>query len=180
MANEQSARKLRIVDEHGEVLPGCPNCAELDDQLAGAEKEIRAWRARYAELKRDRDHDAREHNLWGKAVALFTEWRIATNHMRSGWTGERFWLCQPYLQRDGFVTCRWAVWGIAYECNTKVFPTGYVERYDSWELCFKNRGTFERYVNRGYQNPTARESFAEAELEERAKDKPPQQQMEIS
>lgn len=163
---ESPARHLRIVDtESGEVLNECPNCSTLEDQLAGADKEIRAWRTRYANLKRDRDAEARKDELWGKAVALFTEWRIATGHMRSGWNAERFWTCQPYLAQDGFVTCRWAVWGIAYQPNTKTLPSGYVERYDSWELCFKNRATFERYVNRGYTNPEARAQFAAREKE---------------
>lgn len=148
--------------ETGEVLEKapCANCLQLEDQLAGAEKEIRSWRASYANLKRDKNEEARAHDRWGLAVALWHEWVYATGHAKSQWSGDRFWLCVPFLEVDGFVICRWAVWGIAYQPNTKQLSSGQVEVYDSWELCFKNRGTFERYAVRGYFNPEARQQFS--------------------
>lgn len=155
-------RDLRLVDpETGEILNRCPQCGEFEKQLAGAEKEIRAWRTRYANLKADKDAEAKAHGLWGWAVALFQEWKQATNHMRSGWNAERFWLCQPYLEQDGFVVCRWAVWGIALMPMTKTLSTGLVERYDSFELCFRTRAHFERNVNRGRSHPIAKKWYGE-------------------
>jgi hypothetical protein len=139
----------------------CPNCTELGRQLEGAEKEIRAWRTRYAKAIEDREAAAKGHDLWPQAVALWQEWKVATKHIRSRWTAERFWLCEPYLRVDGFVICRWAVWGIAYMPNTKRLPTGQLETYDGWETCFKNRGTFERYARRGWFHPEAQAQYAE-------------------
>jgi hypothetical protein len=146
----------------GEILeaPPCANCLQLEDQLAGAEKEIRSWRASYANLKRDREAEAQAHEKWGIAIALWHEWILATGHLKSRWSQDRFWLCAPFLEVDGFVICRWAVWGIAHEPNSKRLSSGLVEVYDSWELCFRNRGTFERYAVRGYFNPEARKLYS--------------------
>jgi hypothetical protein len=146
-------RHLRIVDaDSGEVLDSCPNCA-------GAEKEVRAWRVRYANLARDKDQEARDHDLWPKAITLFSEWKVATGKVRSKWSADRFWLCEPYLRNDGFVLCRWAVWGVAYMPNRKQLPDGNYEVYQDFELPFRSRGHFERYTNRGYMNPEARAQF---------------------
>lgn len=139
--------------------------ADLEKQLAGAERDIRAWRKRYGDLKADKEQEAHSHKLWAKAEMLFTEWRIATGRTRSRFSHDRFWLCEPYLRVDGFVVCRWAVWGVAYEPFTKTLPSGLVERYDDFELAFKTRGNFERYSRRGWANPEARKQFADREDE---------------
>lgn len=136
--------------ETGELAQRCPQCAALEEDLRGVESEKRSWRSRYFALKRDKDAEAQASPVWGWAVALFWEWKIATGHMRSGWTAERFFLCKPYLERDGFQMCRLAVWGVAAHPNTKQVTKDYAEVYDDWELLFRNRGTFERYVNRGW------------------------------
>ena len=100
-------------------------------------------------LRADKDAEAREHDLWGKAVIVFWEWKIATGHMNSQWSADRFWLCHPYLRNDGLAFCRAAVWGIAAHPNTRKVTRDYTEVYDDFELAFRNRATFERYASRG-------------------------------
>ena len=145
----EPARHLHAVDPTTGELIECPGCLARDDEIAGLQTELRAWRTRYAALKRDKQAEAQGDTLWGTAIALFTEWRIATGHMRSGWTADRFFLCQPYLREDGFDLCRYAVWGISAHPNRREVTKTYHETYDDWELVFRNRATFERYANRG-------------------------------
>lgn len=150
-----AAPHLTLID--GEVDPEGPQTfaealaeiSDLNDQLKGAEKEIKAWRMRYAKLARDREADAQNHELWGLAVALYTEWRIVTGHMRSVWNVDRFDLCRPYLEKEGFKLCRLAIWGLAAHPNRKQITPGYWETYDAFELPFRNAGNFTRYANRG-------------------------------
>lgn len=144
---------LRVVTEQGELLDECPECAELQRELA-------RFRKITSDLRRDREAEARANKLWPDAVTLFNEWKIATGKKKSKWGGQRFWLVEPYLRADGFTICRWAVWGIAYRPNFKDLPDGHREYYQDWELCFKHRGNFERYARRGYMNPEARRQFS--------------------
>lgn len=150
---------LALVNEvSGEIeqIDRCPDCAEL-------ERELARQRTIIANLRRDKLAEARNHELWGLATALFGEWRFATGHEKSrfpGREGQRFWDCEPYLRTDGFVICRWAVWGVALWPNAKTLPDGSQEIYDEWELCFRTRGHFERYARRGYKNPEARKLYS--------------------
>jgi hypothetical protein len=145
-------RSLRLVDpETGEITEkDCPGCAQWETTYAELERKYRGALSQIGNLRADKEAEARADKLWGVAVALFHEWKIATGHTRSGWTGDRFWLCRPYLQHDGFPTCRYAVWGVAAHPNTKQVTKGYTERYDDFELVFRSRATFERYANRGW------------------------------
>lgn len=153
----QPARHLKVVDQDGELHElECPLCAERDRELA-------RMRTIVANLRRDKDAEARKHELWPKAISLWTEYKVATGRGKVKWGADRFWLAHPYLANDGFVLCRWAVWGIAYEPNTRTLPSGLVETYNDWELLFRNRGTFERYARRGWANPEAREQFVDRE-----------------
>ncbi len=77
-------------------------CALLHDQLAGAEKEIRGWRTRYANLARDRQSEAEADPLWPMAVRLFAYWRRRAGHERAEWTAVRFDMVRRLLGRpDG-------------------------------------------------------------------------------
>ncbi len=148
------ARHLQVVDtDTGEAFDHCPECGELKRELA-------RMRSIVASLREDKEAEARRHELWPQALALFNEWRIATGKLKSRWGGQRFWLVHPYLATDGFVICRWAVWGVGFQPNSKRLPSGLTEVYNDWELCFRNRGNFERYARRGYMNPAARNQFS--------------------
>lgn len=151
------SRRIKIVDEDsGEVLDQCPICEE---HL----REASRFRKIISDLRADKLKEAKQHPLYEQATTLFNEWKIATGKNKSRWPGphgDRFWLALPYLDTDGFVICRWAVWGIAYEPNRKQLPTGQVEIFQDWELCFRSRGHFERYSMRGYYSPEARAQFS--------------------
>ncbi len=141
---------LRLVDEHGELHDQCPGCVELERQVKMLETEKRSWHQKYLKAVEDRNEKARGNELWGKAIGIFNEWRIATGHMKSRWNADRFFLVEPYLKADGYLMCRAAVWGIAAHPNTKQITPAFTEVYDSFELVFRNREKFERYANRGH------------------------------
>lgn len=171
-------RTLRIVTEHGEVLTEevfttlRQEVSELQDQLSGAEREIRAWRARCAELTRDRDADAARDQLWPLALALFREWREVTNHRRSEFTTDRFMLLAPYLKRHGELMVRCAIHGIGLDPFTTPRANGTVERHDSWETMLKSQGSFERYCNRA---PIEMLKVAQAPKRREKREDPPAQ-----
>jgi hypothetical protein len=155
-------KHIRLVEaETGEFLNDhvCTGCQAREAEIKKLTTEGRSWHRKFLIATTNRDQEARDHQLWSKALTLFAEYRIATDRPKVGWDAERFWLCQPYLEADGFPTCRWGVWGIAYEPNRKQLPSGLWEVYNDWELLFRNRGTFERYVRRGFMNPEARAQF---------------------
>lgn len=136
--------------ETGEITEqGCAGCRSRDDEINGLNRDLTTWRSRYAKLQRDKEAEAHEHAFWGVFVALFCEWKIATGHMRSQITPDRFYLALPYLDRHGFTLCRFAVWGISAHPNRKQITPGYYETYDAFELVFRAQDTFERYARRG-------------------------------
>lgn len=158
MAQSRHLRIASVDDATGEVeeLEKCPDCSEL-------ERELQRQRTIIANLRRDKLAEAKADPLYGYGSALFFEWQFATGHDRSRWPGkdgQRFWECEPYLRVDGFVICRWAVWGVALWPNGKTLPDGSEEVYDDWELAFRTRGHFERYARRGYRNPEARRLYS--------------------
>ena len=108
--------RLRSVPT-GELAPDAPTYAQLQAEvdemrleLEGLQEAHRSAMAKVRALRRDKNAEAHDHELWGLAIALFNEWRYATGHMRSRWTADRFWVCQPSLAEYGFPMCRYAVW----------------------------------------------------------------------
>lgn len=154
MASEP-ARHLRVADEEtGELLAeDCPNCAHTRDQLAGAEKENRAWRTRYANLKRERDADAETDPLWPVAVGVFRYYQEKCEKQRAGWTVERFELVKPFLEREGAEACREAIRGAAFDPYTKVQKNGKVKAFNDFDLIFRSQARFEDYRDRAPEQP---------------------------
>lgn len=149
----EPARHLHVVDaETGFVhaLDEHPEVQLLRDQLAGAEKEIQAWRTRYAVLKRESDAEARGHDLWPQALELFGIWRVKCKGPKSrcAFTPDRFWLVQPYLARHGREICELAIEGAAFDpfCTTR--KNGTTNRHNGWPLIFQSQDKFESFVNR--------------------------------
>jgi len=155
-------RTGELVEASVEAMAGVID--ELAEELRGAEAEKRSWRSKFFAATDKSEDRAREHELWPKAVALFAEWQIATGRDRTKFAIDRFWISEPYLRPppkgDGFVICRWAVWGVALCPNSKVLPTGLVETYNDFELVFRSRAHFERYARRGYTHPEARKLYS--------------------
>lgn len=145
---EASLTRLHVVDEHGEIQGDCASCAELRLQLEGAEREIRAWRTRTINAERDSARDAFNHPSWEDVKELFAYWRMRTDHPRCRYGAKRFWAAEPFLRDYGEKLCRRAIDGIAFDPFTKRRRNGTLERFDSWELLFRDRGRFEGFVNR--------------------------------
>jgi hypothetical protein len=141
---------LAVVDtETGEVLDNCAGCAELRDQLAGAERDVRAWRTRYAKATRDREGQAHNHPLFNEAELLFKHWKAICNHPRSKFTLDRFEMALPYLERYDVAMCRKAIRGIAYEPYVTQRKNGSMKRHDGWHLLFdRGADAFEEWVNK--------------------------------
>jgi hypothetical protein len=145
----EAARHLRSVDAAtGEVLDSCPRCQDLEAQIAGAEKDIRAWRRRYAELARDRERDAKNHPLWDTAAELFGEWKLACRHPRSAWTVDRFETVAPLLEKYGVAMCRRAIAGAAFDPYRTTRRNGTEQRHDDFSLVFRDAGRLESFANR--------------------------------
>jgi hypothetical protein len=143
-----SATPLRVVDGNGEIVEHvCQHCQTKDDEIAGLQGDIRRLHARYETLKRDKDAEAKDHPAWPGAVALFNEWKRATNHPRCIWTVERFRLVEPFIRNYGADMVRRAIAGIAYDPYTKPRLNGTLHRHDSWELMLANQGKFEEKAN---------------------------------
>jgi len=140
---------LKIVDaDTGEVLPNCPGCLEREAEIRALETEKRGWRVRYQNLARDKELDARRHGLWPAALELFEYWQEKCRHPRSEWDADCFYQALPFLERDGLDACKIAIDGASYDPKTRTRRNGSVERFDSWELIFRNRNKFESFCNR--------------------------------
>lgn len=141
---------LRLVDASTGEIRECEGCRHLADQVAGLERDIRGWRSRYAELKRDRDGEAREHPLWTKGRELYALWRDVCNHPRSKWTPDKFWLIEPHLSDEDFgeAFCRRAILGAGFDPFISKRRNGSTKRHDDWDLIFRNRPKAEEFANR--------------------------------
>lgn len=144
-----TVRHLHISDaESGELLDGCPVCSEKDDVINGLQRDVRGWAARYADLKRDKEREARKDPLWPAAVRVFEYWQQVCRHPKSEWTVERFELAAPLLKKYGEEMCLRAIAGIAFDPFVTVRKNGTRKRHDGWHLIFKGADKFEEYCNR--------------------------------
>jgi DnaB-like helicase N terminal domain len=142
---------LRLVDESGTIVSEevhCDGCEKLQDQLDGASREIAGWRTRFANLKRDKEADARKDALWLPAQALFEHWKKLTGHRNSKWTPDRFYAAEPMLKKYGCEVFERAIAGISHDPYKKLRANGTTQKYDSWATLTKNSDAFEEYANR--------------------------------
>lgn len=140
---------LHLVDgDTGEVIPGCPHCQELKDELSGAMRDLRAWRARYAALVRDKEAEAESSQHWPEALKAFEYWRSECKHPRSDWCADRFDLVVPFLKKDGMPFVLRAIDGASFDPFTTERKNGTKKRHDDWGLIFRDRDHFESFVNR--------------------------------
>lgn len=142
-------KHLRVVDaETGEIQHECPNCQALADEVAGLERENRAWRARYADLKREVETDITADPLYNDAKIVFDYWKAKCRHPRSRFDAQRFRAIRPLLAEHGLALCRKAVDGAAFDPFVSRRRNGTTHRHDAWELIFRDRGKFEDFCNR--------------------------------
>lgn len=170
----EPARHLHLLvntetGERHEFPDGCPHCSVKDDEIKGLQRDIRGWAARYAELERDKDAEARASKYWPAAVEIFEAWKAATGHKNSEWTSDRFWLIEPFLRRKkyGYEKCLRAVAGIAFDHFSAQRRNGTTVHYDEWSRCFKGADEVERFVNAAPKNWRTDPIFA-ALLKDRA------------
>jgi hypothetical protein len=162
---------LRLVDSDGVIVGeqeagGCAACRQMEDQIDGLERDVRAWRARYADLARDVEKEAKRHPLYEKAEKLFGEWQHLTGHTRSKWSPDRFKVAQPFLKKDGYDLCLLAIQGAAFDPFTKPRANGTMKRFDDWELVFRDRYKFEEFCNRAPKEALAAYKASLAKKEE--------------
>lgn len=150
---------LRIVNDDGEVVPyeGCPNCQHLEDQLAGAENNVRSMRAQMARLKREMLGAADQDNaLFPQAIALFRYWQERCNHPGSEFTADRMKLLMPLLKRHGAEKCREAIRGAEFDPFIVTRKNGSKHRHDGWHQIFASEDKFQSFRQRApqYKEPT--------------------------
>lgn len=152
----EPARHLHIVDaETGEQLDGCPACAKFVDQVKGLERDLRSWRARYAELSRDKEAEAQRSRYWPAALEVFTYWQEVCRHPRSAWGADRFYLIEPYVKKHGVEMCKRAVDGAAFDPFITTRKNGTKKRHDGWHLIFGAPEKFEECVNKAPRTAAA-------------------------
>lgn len=153
MAREQ--RHLHPIDpDTGEIT--CPECLERQRVLDELTRKYHGALAQIGRLRNDTETEARRHALWPQALAHHDYWRDICNHPRSEFTAERFWLCERFVradEEDGTDYAMRAIEGAAFDPMTRERRNGTVERYDSWELIFRDRGKFESFVSRAPRFP---------------------------
>ncbi len=122
-------------------------CAVLHDQLAGAEREIRGWRTRYANLARDKEAEAREDPQWPTALRLFKYHNRVFGHERCRWTAPRFFLVQGLLaEPDGLERALRAISGHRRDAwSTQKGRT-------LWEHVFESQKTLEAAILKAPKN----------------------------
>ncbi len=154
-----------VVDaETGEVIePDCADCKRKNDEIAGLERDLRGWAVRYAELKRDRDTEAREHPMWKVGKALFTEWKGACGHPRTQWTPERFWQVERFLTGGRFGAtaeerCEWirrAIAGAAFDAYRTQRRNGTMKAHNDWSQIFATEDRFREFICRAPKEDSA-------------------------
>ena len=165
-----SARALRALDhDTGELVEASPealaaNLHALRDELHGAERDIKAWRRRCADLERDHEAAAEGDKHWPLAVRLFQHWQTECGHPNSEWKWERFEMVLPFLKgrKYGLEMCLRAIAGARYDPWRKLRRNGTYSRRDGWDAIFGKPGEFEDFCNRAPKGWVLPEGFKEA------------------
>lgn len=128
--------------ETGEIhkrLPTCEACEHLSVQLAGAERDVRAWRSRFSELERlVKEEDVSQDELYEVGQALFGVWRrMAGRTLQTQFSSERFLMCRPFLRRYGWRRVEQAIAGICFDpLFSEARRNGSRRQVNDWESIF--------------------------------------------
>lgn len=152
-AVEAEQANLIVVDaDTGQRMgPLAEHTLPLQDQIDGLEREIRAWRARIASMKRDEAAKALSHTLFPKAKRAFEHWQIVCRHERSGFTSERFWIVEPFLEnkkRYGLEIVLRAIDGAAFQSWVSRRSNGSLKVHNDWNKIFASGDAVEERANR--------------------------------
>jgi DnaB-like helicase N terminal domain len=144
--------RLRLVKADpstGEIIESlsCENCQKLQDELAGANRDLRGWAVRHANLKRDKEAEARADGMWQTAQRLFEYWKRKTGHTRSPFTSTRFYECVPYLREPkyGPEKVERAIVGLVHDPWVTIRRNGTRNNHDNWDRLFKSSDGFEEW-----------------------------------
>ena len=143
-----SAPALRVVTADGELLDGCPTCEEKDDVIAGLEETVRRLGSTITKLRRDREADAKNSDLWPTVQALYEFWKQECRHPRASLDVTDFEQAERFVRKHGEELCRRAIRGIAYDHWTSTRKNGSTKRHDTWEFIFRSNTNFMECVNR--------------------------------
>jgi hypothetical protein len=142
-------RHLRVLDvDTGEALDRDVYIVQLEDQIAGLQRDVKAEHLRYENLKRDKAREAQEHGLFPKVKELFDYWRKTTGHLKSKFMPERFWQAVAFLEDYGEDACRLAIDGAAFDPFETIRKNGSRKKHDGWHLIFRDADKFEDFANR--------------------------------
>lgn len=139
VVNEATGERLGNLTDH---------TGRFEDEIAGLQRDIRGWAARYADLKRDRGAEAREHPLWPKTLEVFKYWQDVCKHPRSGFSLDRFEMMMPFVDKHGVDLCKRAIDGAAFDPFVTRRKNGSPKRHDGIDLIFRNADKFEEFCNR--------------------------------
>ena len=149
------AGHLHVVvnSETGELVdaPQCKGCKEREVEIAGLQATIRSQAYKVRQLEMDQEAEAYQNKWFLPLADCFWYWREMTGHRQSQYTVDRFYAALPFAKSTKYrPLIRAAIRGIAFDpfVSSKPNRKGHIEKYDSWEACFKSAGAFERYANR--------------------------------
>lgn len=161
--------QLEVAEATGEILVQCPSCAEAQSELAaanshatqlettqrGLEREIRSLSYKLQKALEDREAKAREHELFNTAADLFALWCAAAGEAegrkkpkRSKFSGDRFWLVLPFIEKDSAEMCQRAIMGRTYDHFVAQRKNGSDRHFCEWSRIFASRDEFEDSCNR--------------------------------
>jgi len=171
----QPGRHLRPVEEEVPLIVVNPETGERvgmladhtqerDDVIAGLQRDVKGWAARYAELKRDKDAEAQESPVWPAALRVFDYWRQQCKHPRSEFSLDRFEMIRPHLERlsakkrgrsddpkerleHAEALCKLAVDGLAFDPFVTTQKNGRSKSHTGWHLAFETADRFEARCN---------------------------------
>lgn len=171
----QPDRHLRPVEDEVALIVVNPTTGERvgmladlmqskEDEIAGLQRDVRGWTTRHAELKRDKEAEARESPVWPAALRVFDHWRRECKHPRSEFSLDRFEMIRPHMDRlsapkkgrpesvderieQAEAICKLAVDGIAFDPYVTTRKNGTQQRHDGWHLIFETVDNFEKRCN---------------------------------
>lgn len=147
--NEQTGEVecASCVEAESELKAALHTLDQTEIKLKGAERDLNSWRVRFEELRRDKEAEAREHELWDAALDLFDLWRKATARAagrkkpsRAKFSGDRFYLVLPFIKRYSVEDCQRAIIGRAFDHFTDERKNGSTIHYFEWERIFGSMG----------------------------------------
>jgi hypothetical protein len=129
----------------GEILDDCPGCILKDKELESKQRDIKAWQARYTNLKKAMQEKAEDSEDWEIAAAVFDAWRVHCHHERSLFSFDRYLEVSGMLKKYGFEICIRAIAGASFDPFTTIRKNGTKKVHNDFELIFRDSKHVEEY-----------------------------------